>query len=119
MMYKNLINEVCKMSGSFGEAYKAACQKDVIDEASGPHTVFSLVFVPLLLSAIDAKDDNLIQELVVILEKMITSSDQDVCEVAEFTVLEELCDELNDDVLNAVLLEQSQKSLKIIRRYVI
>ena len=49
---------------------------------------------------------------------MEKSSDARVCEVAEFTIIEELCDEFTDNVLFGVLMKESRQAVKNVRRYI-
>ena len=91
MNYNNLIADVCNEFKEVKNLYTIELERDNLDSESGPHTVFSFVFVPLLKNAIK-NHDLLAIKMFRYLEKMENSEDLHVSEVSEFTVLEEIAD---------------------------
>jgi hypothetical protein len=116
--YDNLLSETLKKSSRLLEAYNAEIKKDSINDKSGMHTVFDIVFVPLLVDAIKNSDKMLVDRLVRIIEDMEQSEDILVQEVSGFTIIEALCDEFNDNILNNVLLPESRRTMQKIRAYI-
>ena len=52
LTYENLIDNAKAFIPEFRTRYDEQIQADLIDKASGVHTVFSVVFVPLLQDSI-------------------------------------------------------------------
>lgn len=119
MDYENLVQVAKEEISEFHSAYSEAIQKDDIDENSGVHTIFSMVFVPLFRKALDSGNDSLVQRMALFVEEMETSQDVHVQEVAGFTVLEELCDEYDAATLESVMLDNTKNTLRDIRKYII
>lgn len=119
MTYETLIHDACDEFEEFRNAYNNALANNDIDVDSGNHTVFSVVFLPLLCDAINKGSTNT-EKYFDFMEKMETCGDPRVAEVCEFTVLEELCDEYdNKTMLN--LLQKTRETLQAyncIRNYV-
>lgn len=118
MSYETIIRETIDRLPEFAEAYNYAFKKDDIDAESGPHTVFSFVFVPLLEDAM-TKDKNLAKRMFDFLEEMECSGDSNVAEVVEFTVLEELCDRYRDEEFDEFLGQETRLSREAIRGYIL
>jgi len=116
MNYNTIVQETINEIPEFGESYTISLEKDDIDSESGPHTVFSFVFVPLLKKAM-TNNKELVERMYAFLEKMECSGNSDVAEVVEFTVLEELCDEYRDSELEVYLQPETRLALKAIRKY--
>ena len=102
----------------FLKKYETEIKKDSIDNESGMHTVFSCVFVPMIVDAASRGDDQAEHRMLNFLEKMETCGDKAVAEVAEFTILEELCDELSDEEITRWAGEETMKAMKQIREYI-
>lgn len=119
MDYDNIVKTAQMEIPEFAKAYDLEFEKDNIDLDSGPHTVFSFVFVPLLEKAISDGNRDLAQRLCGFLEKMECSGNSDVAEVVEFTVLEELCDDYRDADFKEYLLPETKLALQAIREYIV
>lgn len=117
MTYETLLNEAIDRVPGFLARYNKELQDDSLDNESGMHTVFSFVFVPLFTEAIQEQTDT-VQDYAAFLEDMEKSHDVHVREVCDFTVLEELCDDLTDDQLKLVLGKEALESSKFIREYI-
>lgn len=88
-----------------------------INESLGQHIFFSFVFNKILFRAINEKMRDIAQKMFSFLEEMETSSDPNIAEVAEFTVLEELCDNYRNVQFEKYLGPESKLALKSIREY--
>lgn len=117
MDYESLLNSALEELPEFKKQYEKEIKEDSIDANSGMHTVFSIVFVPLLLKAMQS-DVELANRMFEFIEKMETSGSALVGEVSEFTIMEELCDELSDDELLPFLRPETFESWKEVRRYI-
>lgn len=118
-MDDNNLVEMAKLEiPEFADAYEYEFKRDPEALESGSHIVFSFVFVPLLKKAISNDNDDLARRMCLFLEKMECSGDSNVAEVAEFTVLEELCDDFSDAELEKYLFPETKFALKSIRRYI-
>lgn len=117
MNYNNLITDVCNEFNEIKTLYTIELEKDNLDYESGPHTVFSFVFVPLLKNAIK-NNDILAKKMFKYLEKMENSEDLHVSEVAEFTVLEEIADNFSDEEVVPYMGAKTLESFNLIRRYI-
>lgn len=116
--YKNLLTHAQKEIEEFNQSYMEECKRGTIDVNSGLHTIFSLVFVPLLISALKS-DLHLAKKMFDFIEKMETSEDVLVQEVSQFTVLEELADSFQDDELVSYLGKNTKLSMADVRQYII
>lgn len=118
MIYDELINLARNNIIEFNEVYENKLADDTIDTESGVHTVFSLVFNPLLRFAIENKKD-LAKKLFDFIELMETEGDKGVSEVVEFTILEEIIDDFEFKELEKYMGKETLKSYKLINRYIV
>lgn len=121
MNYSNLLESVLQIPQIKTKYEKELSRGILLAKDSGMHTVFSVVFVPVLKDAINNKNISLINQLLTFLDKMETSGDSDVAGVCEFTVLEEILDEYDDKEIVPYFSEYSElfEAYKAIRRYII
>lgn len=115
--YDSLIDDVCKEFSEVSELYDLELQSDSIDLNSGAHTVFSFCFVPVLKDAI-LNNNYLAKRMFDYIEKMEASRDNLVGEVAEFTVLEEMLDDFDFNVIKKYMGKMTLEAAKLINRYV-
>lgn len=115
--YESLIENVCREFNEVNELYVLELKKDSIDIDSGAHTVFSLCFVPLLKQAV-MQESFLAKRMFDYIEKMEASRDNLVGEVAEFTVLEEMLDDFDFNVIKKYMGKMTLEAAKLINRYV-
>lgn len=116
--YNNIIAMSIDYIEEFKKQYLLELENDNIDEESGPHTVFSLVFNPILFYAIKNNDKTLINKIFKLIEQMEVCGDNSLAEVAEFTILEELADEFEQkDIINYMGIE-TKKAYKQICNYI-
>ena len=116
--YDTLIVDVCNQFSKVKELYNEELKKDSFDMDSGAHTFFSFCFVPVLKSEIINRDNELIREMFDYIEKMENSKDDNVGEVADFTILEELLDEFGLSKIEQYMGVNTKKTAKLINRYI-
>lgn len=102
----------------FKKQYLIEIEKDNIDEESGPHTVFSLVFNPILFYAIRNNEKALINKMFEFIEQLETCGDSSVAEVVEFTILEELADEFDEKDVIKYMGVETKEAYKQICNYI-
>ncbi|WP_294796978.1 hypothetical protein [uncultured Fenollaria sp.] len=118
MNYNDLILMVSNYIDEFKKQYLIELEKDNIDEDSGVHTVFSLVFNPVLFNAIRFNDEALINKMFTFMEAMETSGDIYVSEVLEFTILEELADEFYESEISKYMGPETKMAYEQISKYI-
>lgn len=119
MKYDTLISDMLDMFPDLCTEYKKMLMDDVLDKDSGKHIVFSYLFNPRLIAEIKKKSDLAIKMMNFVAE-MENCKDQFVAEVAEFTVIEELCDEFNDSEIDIYFRDLGlDETRKRIREYII
>lgn len=116
--YNNLVRTAADNINEFKKQYLIELERDNIDEDSGVHTVFSLVFNPVLFNAIGFNDEALINKMFTFMEAMETSGDIYVSEVLEFTILEELADEFYESEISKYMGYETKMAYKEISRYI-
>lgn len=117
MKYENLIFDACDRFPEVKKEFVAQEKAGDINESLGQHIFFSFVFNKILFCAINEKKRDVAQRMFSFLEEMETSSDPHIAEVAEFTVLEELCDNYKNVQFEKYLGPESKLALKSIREY--
>lgn len=93
MTYNDLIQEAMDRFPEFREEVKRGFETGEIDESLGPYSVFSFYLIPIFRRAIESEDDKYLQDLFEFVEEMEACEDHHVGEVAEFEILEQLCDD--------------------------
>lgn len=116
--YNTLIVDACNQFSKVKELYNEELKKDSLDMDSGHHTFFSFCFVPVLKSGIINSDNNLIRKMFDYIEKMENSEDDNVGEVADFTILEELLDKFGLSEIEQYMGVNTKKAAKLINRYI-
>ena len=119
MKYENLISTALDLFPEMKTYYEEEINLGTISSNDGPHIFFDLVFMPLISKAIDNEDVPLLRRFFIFVENMENSSDTLVAEVAEFTVLEYLCDNHHDKDLSMFLGNETKKALQQIRAYML
>lgn len=118
MKYADLLEEALLQLPEFKKQYEKELLAGNIDAVDGMHIVFCVVFMPVLHDLINEKDSVSVNNFFSFVEKMENSEDPLVAEVAEFTVLEELCDNYKDKDFLKYLGESTKEALKQIRVYI-
>ena len=116
--YNNLIYIAAENIDEFKKQYLVELERDNIDKDSGVHTVFSLVFNPILFNAIKHNDEALINKMFKFMEEMEICGDTYVAEVLEFTILEELADEFDESELTKHMLPETKLAYEQISKYI-
>ena len=118
MNYNSLILIASNYINEFKKQYLVELERDNIDKDSGVHTVFSLVFNPILFNAIKHNDEGLINKMFKFMEEMEICGDTYVAEVLEFTILEELADEFDESELTKHMLPETKLAYEQISKYI-
>ena len=114
-----LIEEAKRAIPAFAEEYEKMISKDTIDAESGLHTVFSLIFVPMLLEAAKKNDREALSPMISFIERMIAEGDEDVVNVCEITVIEESFEELTRKQIYKILGTETRKSVDYARQFML
>lgn len=118
MKYENLVNEARHDIPEFEAEYTKMINEGTLYADSGVHIVFSYAFVPLVIDAIKSNDQDLENRLFDFIEKMAESNDKLVSEVVDFTIMEELHDNVPNDTLIPLLKgDESKRSLSCVLGY--
>jgi len=114
---ENLLDEALNKLPSFNSKYHELIAKDEIDNNSGNHIVFNYAFVPLLEEYITNKNIEGMNLFLGFLEEMASSDDYEVNEVCDYSILEQLHDDIPDIKLFPLLGEKSKQGFLAIRQY--
>lgn len=99
LRYDVVVNEAKTAIPEFKEKYDSLIKENILDEDDGVHIVFGYAFVPVLLDAIQKKNEALIKRMFDFLELMVKSPDKECGAVCDFSVLEAINGEVPDEVL--------------------
>lgn len=118
MNYNNLVSDMLNRFPELKFEYEKLLSEGLLDADSGVHTIFSVLFNPRLIREIENRSA-LSFRMMEFVADMDDSDDRLVGEVAQFTVLEEVCDEFGDDTIGVYFNESHfDDSRKQIRRYI-
>ena len=117
LTYKTLVDEAKQKVPSFKTAYDKLVAEDYLDETSGNHTVFSLAFTPVLTNAIAQGDKETYGNMLAFLEEMAASDDKAVVEVCDYSVLEELNDEIDLNTIEGMLGAKTKEGAEAVKQY--
>lgn len=118
MEYENLVDIARYDVPEFDDEYKKMINDGTLDADSGIHIVFSYVFVPLVIDAINSDNQDLEKRLFNFIEKMAESKDKKISEVVDFTIMEELHDNIPTEKLVSLLSgDESKRSLSCVLGY--
>lgn len=119
MNYNNLVSEMLSRFPELNLEYEKLLSGNFLDANSGVHTIFSTLFNPRLMREVERRSA-LSFRMMAFVAEMGNSDDRLVGEVAEFTVLEELCDEFEDEMINVYFDDLNfSESRKQIRQYIV
>ena len=119
LTYNNLLDEALRVLPEFRAAYQVLLEKDYLDKDSGNHIVFGYAFVPVLTEAIKSRDRACVERMFAFLEQMAASQDHLVGEVCDFSILEALNDEFDDQVLLTYMGPETRKDFACIKAYML
>lgn len=97
MVYNKLYSEFVDLFPQDMEWFKTECEEKSADEDDGMHVLFGMVVVPFILEVAIHSPEKL-KLAFGFIEKMETSEDSSIAEVAEFSILENLIG-VNDEIL--------------------
>ena len=112
-----LLEEALQALPEFRMEYQKLVSSDYIDKESGNHVVFSYAFVPVLVEAIQSGNKECAERMFSFIEKMAGAHDHLVGEVCDFTILEALNDEVEDESLLSFMGPETKKDFLNIKRY--
>lgn len=118
MKYDNLISYILGLFPEIKSNYENELSLNNISSSDGPHVFFELVFMPFIGNAIDNEDVPMLRRFFAFVENMENSDDPLIAEVAEFTVLEYLCDNYHDKDFAMHAGDETKEALRQIRSYV-
>lgn len=117
MTFESLVSDACARFPEVKMEAEAQRKAGNVYEDIGQHIFFSFVFDKVLFWAIDTNNDQLSKRMFGFVEEMEKNSDHHIQEVAEFTVIEELCDNYRNAQFEKYLGPETKLALKAIRRY--
>ncbi len=89
MTYKKLYEEFVSFFSENIDDLNRIADTNGVDDTDGMHVIFGMVVVPFIIELLENKDTEKIKKAFFFLEKMAVSDDLMICEVLEFTVLED------------------------------
>lgn len=92
MNYENLYDEFKTVVPEGSAFYEEKEEENDLDETDGQHIYFGEVVVPYIRELLKSNEDEKLKKVFAFLEEMEKDKDPKVCEVVEFTVLEQLSD---------------------------
>ena len=119
MTYESVLDTAFKELPEFKNEYDDFVSKDIIDNNSGMHIVFSYVFVPMVEKNIKANDKRKLRKICDFLEKMAASNDEEVQAICDQSILEVLCGEYQDKILIPLFGEKTLEGLYSVRQYIL
>lgn len=118
MQYNELYKDFIDLFPQDKEWFKEECVKKSADEEDGMHVLFGMVVVPFILEEAIQFPSKL-KLAFDFIEKMETSKDSSIAEVAEFSILENLMG-INDEKLQqciACMGDETKKAYMDIRKW--
>lgn len=117
MKYENLYKDFLE---AVPECKKFCAEKEeenLLDDESGQHILFGLAVVPYIKEAALKKDGEVLDKIFEFMERMALAEEDDVkiCEVLDFTVLENIQDE-NDEIYNECKKHMRKNTLEDLER---
>lgn len=119
LTYDSVTTKALQELPEFADKYNQLVSEGWLDSDDGVHIVFGMAFVPVLVEAIKTGETNVSERMLKFLEKMAMSDDHLVQEVCDFTVLEQLHDEVKDTVLYPLLGEKTKEGFLAISKYML
>ena len=98
MKYQELYDEFIKLFPEDGEFFSRLEEETKADRSDGMHIMFGMVVCPFLFKILE-EDSQKTQKAFDFVEKMVSSGDDDIVNVAEVTILENLITEQSKDYL--------------------
>ena len=92
MVYKDLYIDFKKLFPENEELFRKSEKDNYVENSDNPHIPFGSVVVPYIRELLKNNEGEQLKKVFSFLEEMEKDKDPKVCEVVEFTVLEQLSD---------------------------
>lgn len=92
MVYKDLYIDFKKLFPENEESFRQSEKDNYVEDSDNPHIPFGSVVVPYIRELLKSNEGEKLKKVFAFLEEMEKDKDPKVCEVVEFTVLEQLSD---------------------------
>lgn len=124
MHYNTLVEELFSCIPELKNVYEATAEQNLIDNKTGNHVVFGVIITPYIVELLKnqtEKNKITLKKFFSFFERMANSNDSKICEVLEFTVIENLIEEGKEILCLAhdYMLDATRESSSIIERYFI
>ncbi len=120
MIYDEMFNELKKYVGLSNETILYYTEENNVDETDGMHIWFEFVVTPFVLAAIKNNDDVILTKSFEFIEESLKSSDKDITELIEFSLLEGMVAEIGENIkkIEHYFGDETKKSVDSIKRYI-
>ncbi len=121
MNYENLFDCFLECMGKESSTINELAKKENVNAADGMHMVFGVVVIKYLIDNIKEAEEEIVDKIFGFFEKMAQSEDAMVCEVLEFTILEELAslDKKTFEYCKKKMGKETLESCKTIEEYIV
>ena len=117
MTYDNLFSEFCEIFKN-DEEIISGIQTDLsINDDDGMHVLFGMVITPFVINLIETENLIEIEKAFDFFEKMDLSGNSNICEVLEFSVLENLISSPVFPKCKKYMLPETRKSCEAIEQW--
>lgn len=117
LTYDILLSDALEKIPEFKNEYERLKSKEILGDESGNHVIFGYAFTPILINAIKGNDAKLRGEMLAYVESMSNSDDHLVVEVCDYSILEALNDEFDDDFIKPLLGPSASEGYDAIKQY--
>lgn len=100
MEYNSLFENFQKLFPDDTSTMAKIANESSVDSSDGMHVQFGMVVVPFILELVKENNSQKLKIAFDYFEQMETSADPKICEIVEFTVLEDLVSQ-NQDILDS------------------
>lgn len=119
MNYNELYDEFLKCFPEDAAILNHQSEELSVERSDGMHVVFGMVVVPFILHLIGERNDVKLRRVFEFLEKMAVSDDPLICEVLEFTILEDIVSQGKNvlDYSKAYMKRETLKCCESVEKY--
>ena len=114
MEYNNLYDDFAKLIVDDNEELNLISQKAAADVSDGMHIMFGMVVVPFVIKLIEEENEIKLKMAFDFFEQMSLSKDSLICEVVEFTILEDLISR-GQDIVDKCKIYMGKETLECCR----
>lgn len=117
MEYENLYKDFLEAVPECKKFCAEKVKENSLDDESGQHILFGLAVIPFIKQAALNKDEIVLNKIFEFMERMALAENEDVkiCEVLDFTVLEQIQDEV-DEIYNECKKHMRENTLEDLER---